>query len=193
MEASLKARRSVTLLALFFLLMGCDQNQFRQTTSYLKLASEAPSEGRSPPIEQPGEADGAEGSPAPAPADPPPQTLGSYPWLMIIKYEISANREMVKVRALVLEEDDPPGIPVFSGYIQNKRDHIEARNLKVPILVEDSLTGLVSFTIPYRWFFSNKTEGILTGPFYQDASFPLCDFDDDDLQNVETGLIERPL
>ncbi len=121
----------------------------------------------------------------PTPADPPPQTLGSYPWLMIIEYKISADRQTVEVRALVLDENDPPGLPVFFGYLKNTDDLPETRNLRIPIIVEDRVAGLVSFTIPYRWFVSNKTVGVMTGPFYTNASFPLCDFDQDDLEHVD--------
>ena len=122
---------------------------------------------------------GGTASPAPTggggitPAVPPPQTLGSYPWLRIMKYQISADRQTVQVTAFVLDEDDPPGLPVFSGYLKNT-EYPETINLRIPIVIVDRLAGLVSFTIPYKWFTSNKTEGIMTGPFYTNEEFPLC-------------------
>ena len=126
-----------------------------------------------PPPTQGGTASPVPTGGEPTPADPPPQTLGSYPWLMIIKYQISADRKTVQVRALALEENDPPGLPVFSGYLINT-EYPETSNLRIPIVIEDRLAGLISFTIPYSWFTSNKTDGIMTGPFYTNAEFPLC-------------------
>ncbi len=174
----------ITLCGLVPLLSACTASQFPLGALNQKSSSDSKEAGL-PSTTPPSGGDSSSPIPTgPTPADPPPQTLGSYPWLMIIKYQISADRRTVQVRALVLEENDPPGIPVFSGYLRNTDDLAETRNLRIPIVVEDRLAGLVSFTIPYRWFISNKTFGVMTGSFYTNAKFPLCDFDQDDLENV---------
>ena len=165
----------MTLSGLALLFSACTANQVPGGSFSQMVGSQSQQADLSsaPPPTQGGTASPVPTGGGPTPADPPPQTLGSYPWLRIMKYQISADRQTVQVTAFVLDEDDPPGLPVLSGYLKNT-EFPETINLRIPIVIVDRLAGLVSFTIPYRWFTSNKTEGTMTGPFYSNEKFPLC-------------------
>lgn len=106
-------------------------------------------------------------------AEPPPVTLGSYPWIIVLDTKLSPDGSMRTVRGLVLDEDDPPGIPTRSGYLRVGR-----RNSKeiYPIFVEDRQKGIITFQIPATLSFNDKSlTAVMTGPGYTNIDFPVCD------------------
>ncbi len=105
-------------------------------------------------------------------ADPPPVTLGSYPWLLITEVQTLENGNTI-VRGLVLDENDPPGIPVFKGHLIRRDD--AGFHAAVPIHVRNRITGEVWFEIPTTWV-ESKLIAVMSGPGYTNTDFPVCDF-----------------
>ncbi len=106
-------------------------------------------------------------------AEPPPVTLGSYPWIIVLDTKLSADGTMLTVRGLVLDEDDPPGIPTRSGYLRVSR---LSSKVIYPIVVEDRLKGIITFQIPATLSLKdNKLTAVMTGPGYTNIDFPVCD------------------
>ncbi len=78
------------------------------------------------------------------------------------------------VEGLVLDLDEPPGIPTKFGYLRvgNKNSTVT-----YPIKVEDRATGKISFKIPttvYNDANSKKLTAVMTGPGYTSIDFPVC-------------------
>ena len=117
---------------------------------------------------------GASAEPASSsePADPPPITLGSYPWILITKVTKSPDSMMTTVEGLVLDLDDPPGIPTKFGYL---RVGEEESKVTYPIKVEDRLKGIISFQIPTSVFHPKELTAVMTGPGYTNIDFPVCE------------------
>ena len=105
------------------------------------------------------------------PADPPPITLGSYPWIIMTKVTRSLDQTMTTVEGLVLDEDDPPGIYTFSGYLRVGR----SSKVTYPIIVLDRVKGKISFQIPTALFDPDNLTAVMTGPGYTNIDFPVCE------------------
>ena len=105
-------------------------------------------------------------------AEPPPITLGSYPWIVITKAIKSADGKTVTYQGLVLDEDDPPGIYTRSGYL---RVGPRSNTVIYPIVVLNNAKGLISFQIPVGLFNNVEMTAVMTGPGYTDVDFPVCD------------------
>ncbi|WP_413288640.1 hypothetical protein [Bdellovibrio sp. HCB337] len=117
-------------------------------------------------------------SPQPEPAEPPPVTLGSYPWIIVTGYHYSHDSKVAIFKGISWDEnwdDDEPlpdGTPFFSGYVIRKDD----RRTKYPIEIEDARKGRLSFTVPASWVHEDMLV-VLSGPGYQNEDFRVCDFE----------------
>ncbi len=115
---------------------------------------------------------GAEPASTSEPADPPPVTLGSYPWILITKVTKSPDMTMTTVEGLVLDLDDPPGIPTKFGYL---RVGEEESKVTYPIKVDDRLKGIISFQLPTSVYNQEELIAVMTGPGYTNIDFPVCE------------------
>ncbi len=114
---------------------------------------------------------------APEPAEPPPITLGSYPWILIQKVEPLPDGT-TKYYGIALDENDPPGIPISSGYLRYNHAR-SSKWIQVPIRITDKRKGFLEFTLPKGLKFTvDEIDVILSGPGYTSGVFPVCDFDD---------------
>jgi hypothetical protein len=110
-------------------------------------------------------------------AEPPPITLGSYPWVVITKVEKVPGTANIRVYGIVLDEKKPPGIYIRDGYM-----FVEAAGrsrLTVPLTVISKKDGLISWEMGnLEMKHARELDAVMTGPGYTNVKFPVCDYED---------------